>query len=108
MGAASAAGHWMVPKEGGGGMKHPDIHATLGAIRYQYPTGVTTFSPCHRCHQPARGGGPCFACLEKELMQDWHVPFERVRRLLEAHEQHRAALCELEDVRERVIKAAGG
>jgi hypothetical protein len=90
-------------------MKHDSIHAALSALRYQHPTGVTTVHQCHRCGiGRARGGGPCVQCLARELVEGWHVPVEMVEKLLAAHSKAREAICELDDVREMVIKAAGG
>ncbi len=85
--------------------KHADIHAALYALRYQYPTGVTTFSPCIRCKQPSRGGRTCKPCLAIELTVNWKVPAELVSRLMAAHEKARDAICELEDVREMIVQS---
>jgi hypothetical protein len=43
-----------------------------------------------------------------ELVQEWRVPFPLVETLIAAHRKAREAICELEDVRDLVIKAAGG
>lgn len=36
-------------------------------IKYQFPTGCTTFGPCQRCNKSARGGRVCESCLEADL-----------------------------------------
>ena len=90
-------------------MKHESLHAALSALRYQHPTGVTTVSLCWRCRShPARGGGPCVPCIAAELVREWHVPEAMVDSLVAAHKKARDAICEVEDVRELVLKAAGG
>ena len=47
-------------------MKH--LHKLISDLRYQYPTGVTTYTPCaNGCGRSARGGLTCSQCLEAEL-----------------------------------------
>lgn len=90
-------------------MKHESLRVALDALRYQHPTGVTTHNQCYRCRTgTARGSGPCVQCIAAELVHEWRVPFPLVETLIAAHRKAREAICELEDVRDLVIKAAGG
>ena len=86
--------------------EYSDLCFTLLELRHQYPRGVTTWTPCNHCEQPARGGGMCVQCLSRELQETWSVPQALVRRLLAAHEAVRDATNELEDVLTLVEQAA--
>jgi hypothetical protein len=39
----------------------------LHALKYQHPSGITTWGHC-QCGNPARGSGRCWACLRRELI----------------------------------------
>lgn len=44
------------------------VYDTLGCLKYQMFTGVTTCGPCKRCETgTARGSGVCSKCLKYDL-----------------------------------------
>ncbi len=49
--------------------KETDFYNALGALRYNYPSSVSTFGPCCTdcCNNSARGSGKCANCAEGEL-----------------------------------------
>jgi hypothetical protein len=46
------------------------VSELVRALEYQYPLGISTFSPCMKCrNKGARGGGVCPTCVEDELAE---------------------------------------
>jgi hypothetical protein len=50
-------------------MKKP-ITDLLYDLKYQHPTGITTWASCSRphCKHPARGGATCVHCVTEDLV----------------------------------------
>lgn len=60
-------------------------------LRDQYPAGVSRWSPCRKCGQPARAGASCKQCLSDELVTAGAKPeaVSALNRALRAEQQSR-------------------
>jgi hypothetical protein len=67
--------------------KQHRVRQLIYGIEYQYPDGVSTYSPCMKCHNHmARESGSCAQCLQHELSEligrdDAEFLHRRIRKL---------------------------